>query len=418
MSLDATGESRVRIIGKRATHAEVAQYVASQLNNPNVKKSHLATQMGISRPTLDKYAQLAATLNIKSEQSQEKKKTALETNQPKFSENPVIATWREAMDRKAMGGKKLKESSKRGRLLSLHNICKTLHCPPDLFLAGQNPNEVLEQGRKLMTAFMEEFAAGRAQVKYMQPVERLDLSHTAYRYAQAVRDFYRAHGFVYPTGEGGVMSQSVRAFHGKYSDVRINTATHQAIMHELKDEHGAHSDEWMMYSFGIEIFARHKALFEASAKYEEFESNGKNILVCKVFESKTQQYKGGIWSKHVFGRDIQAEFKRRANIQDTVFPHFTPTEDTALMNVLRQKYKEHGLLDLAQQHRGEAESSYFFKMPTHALRHAGAQRLLRATGWNVAYVARRGWKTTEELIQSYGEMPADLELHQAGNVKF
>ena len=48
--------------------------------------------------------------------------------------------------------------------------------------------------------------------------------------------------------------------------------------------------------------------------------------------------------------------------------------------------------------------------PSHVLRHIGAQLLLKKTKWNVEFVAKRGWKKSQELVDSYGEMPPEIEM--------
>ena len=57
---------------------------------------------------------------------------------------------------------------------------------------------------------------------------------------------------------------------------------------------------------------------------------------------------------------------------------------------------------------GYDESSYFWKRPLHAIRHAFAQYWLKNSEWNFGWVAEHGhWKTIEELKASYGGIPKD-----------
>ena len=144
---------------------------------------------------------------------------------------------------------------------------------------------------------------------------------------------------------------------------------------------------------------------------------GKPVLICEVYESKTKHYKRGIWVKHIFDVDIHAEFQRRAKQSGQLFTT-TRARRREIATRLRAKYRQHGLTAKGQLVRGDAETAFCVRKPFHLLRHLGAQRTLRATGWNIAYVAKRGWKTAQELTDSYGEMPPEMELAAMDSVAF
>ena len=406
MSLEPIGISRVRVMGKKATNAQVAKYIKSALANPNLTKSKLATTLGTSRPTIDKYLALAETLRIETAPSKTTKTTKLEETQPEFLRNPHIQTWREFMRRKTHF------TGETQYLTTFYQICRTLKCPPQYFILGDTPAEVLEHGRKLTAAFMQEYNDGTAQVIYHKKINGKPTSNpqqAAYRFSKAARDFMKSHGYQYPDGEGGVMSQSIAKFHGKYADLRIKEDTHQQIKAELADQYGPHSDEWLVYVLGVESMGRQEAILSATTQYEEVEYDGKKILITKMYESKTKHYKNGIWIKHLFDTELHAEIKKRAAKSTKMFT-VTRRRMREISTALKAKYREHGLLTQGQETQGDPETSYYLKKPYHVLRHLGAQRLLRATGWNVAYVAQRGWKTTQELVDSYGEMPPEMEI--------
>lgn len=62
----------------------------------------------------------------------------------------------------------------------------------------------------------------------------------------------------------------------------------------------------------------------------------------------------------------------------------------------------------------EANSEYFTMRPIHALRHVGAQRLLRKTDWNRAVVAvLGGWEAEKTLEDHYGAVPGAI-IHKIG----
>ena len=64
------------------------------------------------------------------------------------------------------------------------------------------------------------------------------------------------------------------------------------------------------------------------------------------------------------------------------------------------------------------ESAYVIRHPSHALRHIGAQRWLELTNWNVQFVADMGWRSSKELTDSYGRMPAEARLKLLGGITF
>lgn len=62
----------------------------------------------------------------------------------------------------------------------------------------------------------------------------------------------------------------------------------------------------------------------------------------------------------------------------------------------------------------QATSDYFKMRPIHALRHVGAQRLLRKTNWNRAVVAvLGGWEAEKTLEDHYGAVPNEI-IHKVG----
>lgn len=416
MSMNPDQKSRVSIMGKKSTNREVSTWIVKQLADPNMTKSKLAKAMELSRVSIDKYLVLAKELAIEAEKKSIKKITELEKTHPEFLENPAIKIWKKQLDRKARGGRKFEEKDVHKYLVKFYNVCKTLDCPPQLFLHGEDMAAVLEQGRNLMTQFMQLHKDGKAKIRYSKRGGKTKT--TAYSYAQVVRDFMKAHGYFYPTGEGGVMSQSIATFHGKYSDVRISEAKYKEIKEELKKEYGAESDEWLFFAFGIETYSRKMAIWTATTSYEIDDEESKKIMVVKVYESKTKQTKGGMWTKYIFDEEIQKQIIRRGKTDSKLFPNANNKWYKKIMEMLRSKYRQHGLTAHGQDIPGDPESSYFLNRPVHAFRHIGAQRLLLATNWNIAFVSSTGWKTSQELVNSYGEMPLSMKKKVLGSVTF
>jgi len=420
LSLNPDKHSRVRHFGKRVTNLDLALFCAEQLKTRS--KSQLCKELGISRPTLDALCEL---VDIKKEEIRSVRiqyNEELEGKLEQFQEIPEVKIWLDFMDGKARAGKPFPARAKRLYLIQFWNICRTIKVAPVQWLYGQTTQETLESGRKLMQAFMKEYMAGNATIKYTKDVRLIDPIRAAYTYSKAPRDFMKSHGFAYPTGESGVMSQSVTSFHGKYADVRIPEETVNRIKAELAEEYGTDSDQWLIFAYGLESMARHQSLIATPTKFEEIRSAGKTVLITENYESKTSQYKKGIWKKYIFDETLQHIIRaRKGRGMDTLFslqakgPRGFKQE---FIEMLKTKDHKHGLTEHGQEIQGDKNSSYFVKHPVHALRHAGAQRLLRATNWNVAFVAKRGWKTTQELIDSYGEMPPDMEAKALGEVAF
>ena len=421
--LDSDKISPIRILGKKSSNREVATYLKKELAGDGVKppksKSEISKNLGISRPTIDKYLKLADELGVNFTHFKKTANEKIKLSDTEFLANPYVDKWINNMKTRTPNGKQF--GGMKNYIRGFWAVCKTLKVNPEIFISGSTRDDILEQGRTLMRNFMELYKEKKAEIAYSKDwnLENINLESVRYRYSKHIRDFMRVHGYSYPKGETGIMSQSITAMHGKYSDIKISEETHQAIKKELIDKFGLDSDEFRFYAYGIEAFPRHKSLYDTNATFETVELGDKIIFEMENYESKTSHYKRGIWKKHVYDSDLQESIKAVAKrskflIENRQFYPF----DRHMKKILRDLYKKHGLTSQGQQRIGDEETSYFIKKPIHALRHAGAQRLLLATDWNVSYVSKRGWKKTQELIDSYGEMPLKQELKTMGRVNF
>lgn len=410
--------SRIRVMGRKATNAEVSKYIMHELSDPNMNISRLSQALKISRNSLHKYVELGKSLKQEIQKKKIRKVTAMEQSQKEFCEDPDIKIWIEAMNQKARGGKPFAPSAKSAYLFKFYGICKTLDCAPSLFVYGATAKDVLEQGRKLMAEYVKHYQEGTAKTRHTKSIEDTDIATVKYGASKVIRDFMKAHGYYYPAGEGGNMSQSIAQFHGKYADVRISEEIHNAIKHELELRYGSESQEWLFYTFGVEAFPRQQAIISTTSSYE-LDSEGDNeIMVMKVYEAKTSNYKNGIWTKYIFDEELQNAIKKRAKKSDMLFEDRSTKWLNHMNDVLKEQFENHGCFLKGQKKQGVQKSSYFNRKPTHTLRHLGAQRLLLATDWNIAFVASCGWKTAQELIDSYGEMPIAQKRKTLGRVAF
>lgn len=422
--MDSRKLSPIRILGKKSTNEEVARFLKKELSGDGIKppktKMEISKNLGISRPSIDKYLKLADELNIN---FTEYKKTAQEKitlSDTEFLENPYIVKWIDNMKTRSQAGKQF--GGMKIYLSGFYGVCKTLQINPEVFISGNNRDEVLDKARDLTRNFMELYKERKAKINYAKKwkLENVNIESTRYRYSKYIRDFMKIHGFSYPIGESGIMSQSITAMHGKYADIKINEETHQAIKKDLIEEYGLDSDEFRYYMFGIEAFPRNQALYNASSKFEESKlQNGKTVFEMEVFESKTSHYKRGIWKKHIFDSELQESIRIVSKKSDFLITDRNYHKfNNYILDVLRKYFKKYKLTSQGQIRTGDEESSYFIKKPVHVLRHAGAQRLLLATNWHISYVAARGWKKAQELSDSYGEMPLEQEVRTMEMINF
>lgn len=415
MRVDAAGVSKTRLLGKRATNREVAAAIlklhAGDGIAPPKTKTEIAAALNISRPTVDKYLTLARELDI-GKPAVRAGGAALPDDA--FTANPYVAKWVDHMKTRSRSGKAFGGMARHVRMFKI--LCDTLNVSPETWIAGATHDEVLEQGRQLMRNFTGLYMEKKAALTYPPKwrADRVNPVEVSYRYAKVARDFIKiTTGYQYPTGESGVMSASGAMTHGNYADVRIPADVHAKIKADLMKEHGLDSDAFRFYMFGMEAFPRLKALFGARAVWREITlSSGRLVFEMEVYESKADHYKKGIWKKHIFDRELQDSIRQVAKrggeyiIEDRNF--WTATD--RLRGILKGYYRKYGLTAHGRKVPNDAETSYFLTHAVHSLRHAGAQMALARTGWNLAYVAARGWKKTQELIDSYGEMPAEMEL--------
>ena len=421
--LDSDKISPIRILGKKSSYKQVATYLKKELAGDGVKppksKSEISKNLGISRPTIDKYLKLADDLGIEFTHFKKTANEKITLSDAEFLANPYVEKWINNMKTRTPNGKEF--GGMKNYIRGFWAVCKTLKVNPELFISGSTLDEVLEQGRTLMRNYMELYKEKKAEIAYSKDwsLENINLESVRYRYSKHVRDFMKIHGYSYPAGETGIMSQSITAMHGKYSDIKIPEEVHQKIKAELIDRFGLDSDEFRFYCYGIEAFPRHRSLYDTNAAFDEVQLATRTIFEMENFESKTSHYKRGIWKKHIFDKDLQESIRlvsKRSKflIENRQFYPF----DRHMKKILKELYKKYGLCPQGQRKMGDEDSSYFIRKPMHSLRHAGAQRLLLATDWNVSYVAKRGWKKTQELIDSYGEMPLQQELKTMDQVNF
>lgn len=336
-----------------------------------------------------------------------------------FARDPLIAKWIEAMGRRGHAGKSIKTAN--ALLRAFMVICNTTRTAPAQWVSGHTSEEVMDFARRTMEAFIADYKAGKAAITYKRnwTVEKADIPAVTHSYAKAVRNFLISLGHSIPRGEKSVLAASVVPFHGLYSEVHITEAQYAEAQNFIKSEWGLDSDTFRWFTFGIEGLPRAKALHGTTTDRERVETDGGVIYKMKSFESKTEHVGGGMWPKYIHGADTKAAIDavaERGNyvIEDRSFARATRVVYANLKTI----YRHLGVDKLHLKNPRDPDSGYFIRHPGHALRHCGAQRWLRMTNWNIEFVATMGWRTPNELTQSYGRMPAEAQFKLLGGLKF
>jgi len=125
--------------------------------------------------------------------------------------------------------------------------------------------------------------------------------------------------------------------------------------------------------------------------------------LMSVIETKTEDIRGGKWTKYITRPDTQKslELLKERNC-DRIFE--SKLAETPFKTKITQNISE------IYAHLGKKEP-YFFHHPSHALRHLGAHYWLAKTDYNYGIIAEvGGWHTIDELKKSYGQIPPEKIL--------
>lgn len=395
--------SRKRIFGKRVKNEYIAKLVGKYLTEGLTIADIMAKTGFKDRKTIYSFRDLAIELNLveitpegQIIKAQKNRSEFMPQELKAFSEIEVVASWVQNMkNRKA--GKPIR--SWRSLLSSFYRTCQTLKMSPEQFTTGINQQEILNNARDSMQNYKEIYEAGGV----MGSRPNADISHVMYSVSKSVRDFMAFHGFVFPRGEKGVMSQSINAFRGKYADVKLTPEQLANAKTWIFENYGFNSDLFRCFMFGIDTCSRKGAIINAKLDLEIIERDLKKIFVVKVFESKTQEIKGGIWKKYILDKELQNEItQRRAAGESFLIQDRTIQGTEKLSKDLRKLYKQIQPNNL----------DYILSHPFHSLRHFGAHYHLARCNYNYAAVAKiGGWNTNEEVERSYGEMPPEVLIN-------
>jgi len=200
--------------------------------------------------------------------------------------------------------------------------------------------------------------------------------------------------------------------------VRLTEAEYIAGQDYIEKHHGLDSDAFRWFTVGVEGLPRARALHDMTVERELVETASGTIWAMEARESKTEYYNKGRWPKYITGdRTKKAIEAAEARGRHVITERNFEAAKRKVYPALRAVYRELGLDKKHLVNQNDPESAYAMKKPSHALRHIGAQRWLRITGWNLQFVASMGWRSPAELTASYGAMPAEAKLELLGRLK-
>jgi hypothetical protein len=131
------------------------------------------------------------------------------------------------------------------------------------------------------------------------------------------------------------------------------------------------------------------------------------VFLMSVIESKTDNIRGGKWTKFIARPDTQKSLELLKSRKCTrIFE--SPLPEYGFKLKIRKELSE------IYNHLGKNDS-YFQHHTSHALRHLGAHYWLSKTNYNYGIIAEvGGWHTIDELKKSYGQIPPEkiLEIIQ------
>jgi len=314
-----------------------------------------------------------------------------------ITSDPLVSEWLDDLLTRRRG---LPIKSWRIRLCSVEVVCNTCKVTPSDMIISTKQTE------KIMREFAKHFQNGDV-VRFKMGGRSLGMNSTIYVKVQGVRDFCAFYDITWRKGVRGIMSQKV-SNHGKYPDIRFTAEEFEAADKFIKERWGLDSDVYRWFWIGVESCARFNALYNMKNDWTKIKrKSGGVVFLMSVFESKTEDIRGGKWTKYITRPDTQKslELLKERNC-DRIFESKLP--ETSFKRKITQEISE------IYAHLGKKEP-YFHHHPSHALRHLGAHYWLSKTNYNYGIIAEvGGWHTIDELKKSYGQIPPEkiLELIQ------
>jgi len=331
-----------------------------------------------------------------------------------FSENhsilndPYMAEWWDAqLSKKGSKGIVIAKPM----LQVLEQFFNTMRITPEmLILKGKKNRKEVEI---LRNQYMKKYKAGESWFKVKN--KKLGSPDTKQlRLNYALVSLVSLFGITWERNSSAMSRKIVR--HAQYSGIRLTTEEFKKADEWIIENHGKDSNLYRWFWVGVEACPRFGALYAMKLDYQIIKSKDKSnfsndpnkiypereTFVFEVYEAKTKEINGGIWRKFIKRKGTQESLAILKKRGGTRIYETEKNADRFTKEILKQLRE----LFLAL---GKAPDSFFIQKPSHALRHIGAHWLLSKGNYtNHVLVARvGGWHTIDELIKSYGQLPAE-----------
>jgi len=397
---------KLKLYGKKVTSDDILLEIQNLLyakgSRPYpLKPTEIAQSLGLSRKTvynyISKLSKTGQVIRLRSGHfflpKSDKNEFRKFNKHHEITSDPLVSEWMDDLLTRKQG---LPLKSWKIRLRSLETVCNTCKVTPyDLTISHKKTE-------KIMRSFAKYFQKGEI-VCSSQGSKTMGMGTTVYIKVQAVRDFCSFYDISWRKGVSGVMSQKV-PHHGKYADIRFTNEEFDAADKFIKEKWGLDSDIYRWFWVGVESCARFSALYNMENDYTKIKTKkGKVIFLMSVIESKTENIRGGKWTKFITRKDTQRSLELiKSRNCDKIY------ESTELRYSFKKNINNQ-LIEI-YQYLGKRES-YFQNHPSHVLRHIGAHYWLSKTNYNYGIIAEvAGFHTIDELKKSYGQIPPERIL--------
>lgn len=395
---------KVRLFGKEVTAEEARKFLVDKVTHGE-KIATLARDHGMTTKTIYRYLEQAKELGEITKQDGKwvvdvVAKAAKEFEEfnklHPITENPLVKAWQDDLKTRKDGGPIVREKE---HIQALENFCNYMHIQPEQLVYSKS-KEVVKGYMKNFSILLQSGKTDHKPTMFQLDGKTPNYDFIFKRYKDAIRSFVQLHGISLPKGESGVLSNKVIG-HGKYADIKLTDEELHIADNYLLTKYGATHPIYLLFWVGVESCARKSALLTMRMDWvETITKKGIKVFTMVAYESKTKHINGGKWTKYIRRTQTQeALMKAKLTCKTGLLYEKNKTQMYAeFIIALKDLYKHLGKTD-----------PYFFKHAAHALRHIGAHFWLRKTNYNYAVVAKiGGWHTIDELIKSYGEMPADV----------
>ncbi len=397
---------KLKLYGKKATQDDILDEINRLLyakgNRPYpLKPSEIAKAIGISRQSVYNYikklSERGNMIRLQSGHFFLPKAKDTEFRQfnklHEFTSDPLVSEWMDDLLTRKQG---LPLKMWKVRLRSVETVCNTCKVVPSDLIVSKKKTE------KIMRTFAKHFQNGDIVCSNIGR-NSLGMNTTVYAKVQAVRDFCSFYDITWRKGVTGIMSQKVPQ-HGKYADIRFTDEEFDEADRFIKKRCGLDSDVYRWFWVGVESCARFNALYNMKNEFTKFKTkSGRTVFLMTVIESKTENIRGGKWTKFITRSDTQK------SLELIKTRNCTKIFESKLPESSFKKRMYHELSEI-YHHLGKNET-YFHHHPSHVLRHIGAHYWLSKTNYNYGIIAEvGGWHTIDELKKSYGQIPPEKIL--------